>query len=84
MVDDPAAVVAQKLVLRLHVACEGLSLRDVERSTGIDHATVARVLAGETWPDLETIARLEHGLGVALWPDPTKRSARTRRQEEPT
>ena len=30
--------------------------------------TVARILRGETWPDIATVAHLEHGLGADLWP----------------
>jgi hypothetical protein len=25
-------------------------------------------MAGKTWADVVTVARLEHGLGVPLWP----------------
>ena len=27
-----------------------------------------RILAGEAWPDLATIAKIERGLGEDLWP----------------
>ncbi|WP_158613392.1 helix-turn-helix transcriptional regulator [Frigoribacterium sp. PhB160] len=37
-------------------------------AAGVTHTTLLSVLAGQVWPDLETIAKLERGLGVALWP----------------
>lgn len=65
---DPAAQVAQRLASRLAAAVDGRSLRAVERATGVDHDTVARILRGDTWPDIATVAHLEHGLGADLWP----------------
>ncbi|MEO6627003.1 MAG: helix-turn-helix transcriptional regulator [Aquihabitans sp.] len=65
---DPAANAAQGFVARLAVAVGELSLRGVEAATGVDHDTVARILRGDTWPDIATVAHLEHGLNVDLWP----------------
>jgi len=65
---DPAAEVAQRLSARLAAAAGELSLRGVEAATGVDHDSVARILRGDTWPDIATVAKLEHGLGVDLWP----------------
>lgn len=65
---DPAAWAAQGFCRQLAAAIGGRSLRDVEAATGVDHDTVARILRGDTWPDIATLARLEHGLGVDLWP----------------
>lgn len=66
----PVAVVyAQELARRLARAVEGRSLREVARSAGVDHTTVAGVLSGGRWPDLVTVAKLEQALGVRLWPD---------------
>lgn len=65
---DPAAEAAQRFVARLAAAVGALSLRGVETATGVDHDTVARILRGDTWPDIATVAHLEHGLGVDLWP----------------
>lgn len=47
---------------------DGRSAREVARLTGVDYTTVSAILNGTTWPDLRTIARLEHGLQADLWP----------------
>lgn len=65
---DAAAEAAQAFVVRLAAATGELSLRGVESATGVDHTTVARILSGDTWPDMATVAHLEHGLGADLWP----------------
>ncbi len=58
------------------------SVRGASARTGVNHAVIACILAGTTWPDTETVARLETGLGVALWPvlgsDGTYRSTGSR------
>ena len=69
---DAAAVAAQQFVANLAAATVGMSLRAVEAVTGVDHDTVARVLRGDTWPDMATVANLEHGLGKKLWPEPSQ------------
>jgi len=65
---DPTAEVARQLAVRLRTELGGRSLRAAREITGVDHTTVAAVLNGTTWPDLVTIARLEAGLDVDLWP----------------
>lgn len=65
---DPAAEAAQEFTVRLAAAAGALSLRGVEAATGVDHDTVARILRGDTWPDIATVANLEHGLEADLWP----------------
>ena len=65
---DPAAQAAQEFVVRLAAAAGERSLRAVEAATGVDHDTVARILRGDTWPDIATVANLEHGLKADLWP----------------
>lgn len=66
--DDPAMEVVRLIVQNLRTAIDGTSLRAVETLTGVDHTTVHAILAGRTWPDTLTVARLEQGLGVSLWP----------------
>ncbi|MFF2388968.1 helix-turn-helix domain-containing protein [Agromyces sp. NPDC058104] len=44
------------------------SIRETARLAGLSHAALVRYLAGETWPDLYAIARLEAALGLDLWP----------------
>ncbi len=65
---DAAAEAAQEFVVRLTAAAGEASLRGVEAATGVDHTTVARILSGETWPDMATVAHLERGLDADLWP----------------
>ena len=66
---DPTVEVARALALKLQDVMGQRSARDVARATGVDYTTVSAILNGTTWPDLRTIARLEHGLRADLWPD---------------
>lgn len=69
-VDGPAvAHYAQAVAVNLKVAIGGRSLREVGRAAGLDHTTISAVLAGDRWPDLVTIAKLEQSLEARLWPD---------------
>lgn len=45
----------------------GLSGRQASGLCGVDQRTVSRILTGTSYPDIATLARLEAGLGVALW-----------------
>jgi transcriptional regulator with XRE-family HTH domain len=65
---DPVAEVARQLVLNLREAVGERSIRAVGVQTGLDHSTILRILGGEVWPDLETIAKIELGLGVSIYP----------------
>ncbi|WP_164743731.1 helix-turn-helix transcriptional regulator [Microbacterium oxydans] len=38
------------------------------RDAGLDERTIRHVMAGSVWPDLLTVSRLEHVLGVNLYP----------------
>ena len=69
-VEDPAARVVQHIAASLAVAVEreGLSIRQIASATGVNRQTIAEVLAGASWPDVQTVVRLEDGLGTALWP----------------
>lgn len=66
--DDAIAEVARLFALRLKEAIGGRSLRSAAVLTGVDHASISGIIAGRTWPDLATIARLERGLEANLWP----------------
>jgi len=66
--EDVAAEVARRIALSLTDAMGARSLREISDITGVDHTTIADVLRGNRWSDIATIARLEGGLGVALWP----------------
>lgn len=47
---------------------EQTSVRSVAKDCGLNHQTLNAILSGEVWPDMYTIAKLERGLGVPLWP----------------
>lgn len=64
----PEVETARHVALNLRAALDGISLRQANRATGVDHTTIAAILNGTVWPDLHTLARLEHGLHTALWP----------------
>ncbi|WP_340387100.1 helix-turn-helix transcriptional regulator [Aeromicrobium sp.] len=66
--DDYPTEVARQLALNLDAALKGISLRAAKGKTGVDHTTIADIINGNVWPDLHTIARLEDGLDVGLWP----------------
>lgn len=63
-----AGEVARQFALNLQSAIGSLSLRAAAKDCGLVHVTLASVLEGKTWPDLETIAKLEIGLNARLWP----------------
>jgi hypothetical protein len=65
---DPIAEVARKFVLALLDAVGERSVRSVAKDAGVTHNSLASILAGHTWPDLATIAKLERGVDAALWP----------------
>lgn len=44
------------------------SVKGVAEQSGVAASTISDILNGNTWPSLETVARLEVGLGVRLWP----------------
>ncbi|WP_336084638.1 helix-turn-helix domain-containing protein [Nocardia sp. SSK8] len=56
------------LATNLRTVLGAISVRDAAVRTGVHHSVIARILAGTSWPDAETIARLETELGVPLWP----------------
>jgi transcriptional regulator with XRE-family HTH domain len=68
---DPAGEVARQVAINLRTAIGAQSLRHTAEITGIHHATILKIVNGTSWPDLETLAKLEIGLGVHLWPTGT-------------
>lgn len=56
--------------MRLRIAIGERSNRAIAAEAGIDHVTLANILAGRSWPDLLTLARLENGLDAELWRRP--------------
>jgi transcriptional regulator with XRE-family HTH domain len=69
--DQPEVETARRVALNLRAALDGTSIRQASRTTGVDHTTIAAILNGTVWPDLHTLARLEHGLTARLWPSGT-------------
>jgi DNA-binding phage protein len=73
----PYAVVTAEVVRAYRRAAGSQSLRSVASAAGIDATSLGRTLAGETVPDVHTVAVLEDALGVALWPDYPRATPRT-------
>ena len=44
------------------------TVKAMSARTGVPSSTISDVLGGNAWPSLETVARLEVGLGTRLWP----------------
>jgi ribosome-binding protein aMBF1 (putative translation factor) len=65
---DPSGETARRFALNVRDALGGLSLRAAQDKTGVDRATIHSIINGLAWPDLDTIAKLEHGFGITLWP----------------
>ena len=53
--------------LRDHLNASGESVRSVAARAEVAHTTVTRVLRGETWCDVATLAALEDALGKDVW-----------------
>lgn len=64
----PYATVTAAIVRSYREQVGERSLRSVARAAGIDATALGRTLAGETVPDVHTVAVLEAALGAALWP----------------
>jgi transcriptional regulator with XRE-family HTH domain len=64
----PDVETARILAINILQAMDGRSLRATKALTGVDHTTISAILQGRVWPDLQTISRLEAGLGADLWP----------------
>ncbi|SES35130.1 helix-turn-helix domain-containing protein [Corynebacterium cystitidis] len=58
----------QRMAKRLKYATNDLSAKVVSRGTGVPETTISSIVKGAFWPTVETLARLETGLGEELWP----------------
>lgn len=81
--DLPEVAVALGFVRNLRKEVNGRSSREIERITGVNFTTINKILRGQTWPDMVTIARLESGLGADLWPKPPDRVRADAHTNEP-
>lgn len=64
-----SAALAQGIARRLRAALEHSSARKAAAAAQVSPTTVTGIANGTTWPDIDTIARLECVLGVQLWGD---------------
>lgn len=60
---------AQTVAIVLGEALDGKNVSDVASDADLSRNTVYELLAGTTWPDIVTLAKLEEVLDVRLWPD---------------
>ena len=65
---SPEAEAVRLLVLALREAMGAAGLRETARAADVNHASLRRLLLGESWPDVVTLARLERALDTDLWP----------------
>ncbi|WP_432746598.1 helix-turn-helix domain-containing protein [Streptomyces sp. JH002] len=67
---DPAAEAVRSIAHTLTAAMtEGSwSLRRVAAGSGVNRQAIADLLAGRSWPDIATVARLTAFTGTPLWP----------------
>jgi hypothetical protein len=64
-------------LLQQTLADRGLSMRDAARLTTVSRPTIARIIDGVTLPDLGTLARLEAGLEIDIYPTGLYRTVRS-------
>lgn len=74
-VNSADVAVAMQLADNLRKAIGDRSVREVGVTCGVAYNSVRSILFGAGWPDIRTVALLEAGLGVDLWPSGTARTA---------
>ncbi|NUR14914.1 helix-turn-helix domain-containing protein [Terrabacter sp. C0L_2] len=83
--DAPEVVAyAVQIARALDEALEGQVRSHVAQSAGIERSTLYDILAGNTWPDMVTLAKLEQALSVTLWPSQPPTLPRSPRPSRPT
>ncbi len=63
------AYVARHVARTIRKQSQNLGMRELARRSDTSHTTIRRVVAGEIWPNLETIAKLEAAIDEKIWPD---------------
>ncbi|MFE0604103.1 helix-turn-helix domain-containing protein [Streptomyces sp. NPDC058892] len=71
---DVAAEAVRRIARNLAEALDerSWSLRTAAAGSGVNRQAIADLLAGKSWPDVATVARLTHFTDTALWPDTTQ------------
>ncbi len=64
----PEAVTARAIAVNLGIAIGGRSVRKLAAEADLAHTTIYDLLAGNTYGDVITVARLESVLNRSLWP----------------
>lgn len=67
VIEQHEAETARLFVLQLLDAMHGRSVRSLARDAGLDEKSLRKIIAGVSWPDLRTIARLENTTGRKLF-----------------
>ncbi|QXC61619.1 helix-turn-helix domain-containing protein [Aquihabitans sp. G128] len=62
-----AVIVSAEISQRLAEALEGRSITATAKAADVARTTVYDLLAGNSWPDVVTIMKLEEALEVTLW-----------------
>lgn len=70
---EPGAEAVRQIsaTLKAALAERGWSLRRVAAASGVNRQAIANLLAGDSWPDIATVARLAAALDADLWPTAT-------------
>jgi transcriptional regulator with XRE-family HTH domain len=67
---EPGVEAVRQIAARLTdlLAERGWSLRQAAAASGVNRQAIANLIAGSSWPDVATVARLTAALGASLWP----------------
>lgn len=65
---DPVVEATRLFAVALRHCLGEATIREAAELTGVSYSVVASILRGDSWPDSQTVARLETALGYALWP----------------
>lgn len=70
---DPGAEAVRQIARCLQGVLDErkLSLRAAAAGSGVNRQAIADLLAGRSWPDVATVARLAAFTGTTLWPQLT-------------
>ena len=86
----PSAKLARGVAVRLRDALDyddrrapgRTSARKAAEAAGLSTATVTSIIDGKSWPDIDTVARLERALDITLWGDEHRLSETGPEEEE--